>query len=123
VPAIHLEKAMGKQRKGLGYAELIRLKRMYGVSAAAFLVRLRHLDIIDASTLAYAFQTFARGWRRQEPEGLEAADLRGTQETPRRFERLCYWALAEKLISLAKASELLQRPLTQIETAMQGPAG
>jgi transcriptional regulator with XRE-family HTH domain len=123
VPAAHLEREMGKQRRGLGYAELIQLKRMYRVSAAAFLVRLRHLDIIDESTLVYAFQTFARGWRREEPEGLEEADQRGTQESPRRFERLCYWALAEKLISLGKACELLQRPLQQIEDAMKGPAG
>jgi Zn-dependent peptidase ImmA (M78 family)/DNA-binding XRE family transcriptional regulator len=123
VPSAHLEREMGKQRKGLGYAELIQLKRMYRVSAAAFLVRLRHLDIVDASTLAYAFQTFARSWRREEPEGLEDTGQKGTQEPPRRFERLCYWALAEKLISLSKASELLQRPVTQIETAMKGPAG
>jgi len=123
VPAAHLEREMGKHRRGLGYAELIQLKRMYRVSAAAFLVRLRHLDIIDESTLAYAFQTFARSWRREEPEGLEDAGQKGAQEPPRRFERLCYWALAEKLISLSKASELLQRPLTQIETAMKGPAG
>lgn len=123
MPAAHLEREMGKHRRGLGYAELIQLKRMYRVSAAAFLVRLRHLDIIDESTLAYAFQTFARSWRREEPEGLEDADHRGTHEPPRRFERLCYWALAEKLISLGKASELLQRPLTQVENAMKGPAG
>ena len=123
VPSAHLEREMGKHRRGLGYAELIQLKRMYRVSAAAFLVRLRHLAIIDESTLAYAFQTFARSWRREEPEGLEEAGQKGTQEPPRRFERLCYWALAEKLISLSKASELLQRPLTQIETAMKGPAG
>jgi Zn-dependent peptidase ImmA (M78 family)/transcriptional regulator with XRE-family HTH domain len=123
VPSAHLEREMGKHRRGLGYAELIQLKRMYRVSAAAFLVRLRHLDIIDESTLAYAFQTFARSWRREEPEGLEEAGQKGTQEPPRRFERLCYWALAEKLISLSKVSELLQRPLTQIETAMKGPAG
>ena len=44
-------------------------------------------------------------------------------EPPRRFERLCYWALAEKLISPGKACELLQRPLQQIENAMKGPAG
>jgi hypothetical protein len=123
VPAAHLEREMGKQRRGLGYAELIQLKRMYRVSAAAFLVRLRHLDIIDASTLAYAFQTFARSWRREEPEGLEEASQKGTEEPPRRFERLCYWALAEKLVSLSKVSELLQRPVTQIESAMKGPAG
>src|SRR5262245_40587614 len=123
VPEAHLQREIGKHRKGLGYYELIQLKRMYRVSAATFLVRLRRLDIIDESTLAYAFQTFARGWRKVEPEELEDADQRGSREPPRRFERLCYWALAEKLISPSKASELLQRPLQQIEEAMQGPAG
>ena len=96
---------------------------MYRVSAAAFLVRLERLGIIDEATLAYAFQTFAQGWRREEPEELEEPDRRGTQEPARRFERLCYRALAEKLISSSKASELLKCPLQQIESAMKGPAG
>jgi transcriptional regulator with XRE-family HTH domain len=123
IPEAHLKREIGKHRKGIGYAELIQLKRMYRVSAAAFLVRLERLEIIDASTLAYAFQTFARGWRREEPEPLEASDQQGTRELPQRFERLCYWALAEKLISPSKASELLQQPLTTIEYAMKGPTG
>jgi Zn-dependent peptidase ImmA (M78 family)/DNA-binding XRE family transcriptional regulator len=122
VPEAHLKREIGKHRKGLGYSELIQLKQMYRVSAAAFLVRLERLNIIDASTLAYAFQTFARGWRREEPDPLEVSDQQGTRELPRRLERLCYWALAEKLISPSKASELLQQPITTIENAMKGPA-
>jgi Zn-dependent peptidase ImmA (M78 family)/DNA-binding XRE family transcriptional regulator len=123
MPREHVEREMGEHRKGLSYCELIQLKRMYRVSAAAFLVRLKHVGIIDQSTLAYAFQTFARGWRRQEPEPLEESSQNGGRETARRFERLCYWALAEKLISPGKASELLGRPLKQIDMEMKGPAG
>ena len=123
IPEAHLEKEIGKHRQGLGYYELVELKQMYRVSAAAFLVRLERLGIIDEATLAYAFQTFAQGWRREEPEELEEPDRRGTQEPARRFERLCYRALAEKLISPSKASELLKCPLQQIERAMKGPAG
>jgi Zn-dependent peptidase ImmA (M78 family)/DNA-binding XRE family transcriptional regulator len=123
VPRAHLEREMGEHRRGLGYYELSQLKRMYRVSAAAFLVRLKHIGIIDEATMAYAFRTFARTWRREEPEPLEASGQEGTRELAQRFERLCYWALAEKLISLGKASELLQRPLRQIESAMKGPVG
>ncbi len=123
VPRAHLEREIGKHRKGFGYYELSQLKRMYRVSAAAFLVRLKHIDIINESTMAYAFRTFARGWRREEPEPLEASGQEGTRERARRYERLCYWALAEKLISSGKASELLQCPLSQIESAMKGPVG
>jgi Zn-dependent peptidase ImmA (M78 family) len=46
VPAAHLAREMGKQRRGLGYSELIQLKRMYRVSAAAFLMRLRRTQAI-----------------------------------------------------------------------------
>jgi Zn-dependent peptidase ImmA (M78 family)/DNA-binding XRE family transcriptional regulator len=121
-PRDHLVREIGGRRKALGYQELIQLKRMYRVSAAALLVRLRQVGVIDESTLSYAFQTFARGWRASEPAPLEGSGLEGQQESPRRFERLCYWALAERLISPGKASELLQQPLAKIEQAMKGPA-
>lgn len=123
VPRNHLVREIGKHRKALGYQELIQLKRMYRVSAATLLVRLRQVGVIDQSTLAYAFQTFARGWRKSEPEPLEVEGEEGKHEVPRRFERLCYWALAEKLIEPGKACELLQKPLADIEQGLKGPAG
>jgi len=122
VPREHLIREIGKSRNAIGYQELIQLKRMYRVSAATLLVRLRQVGVIDQSTLAYAFQTFARGWRKEEPEPLEVKGEEGERETPRRFDRLCYWALAERLISPGKASELLQQPLAVIEQGMKGPA-
>ena len=122
VPRDHLVREIGKHRNALGYHELIQLKRMYRVSAAALLVRLGQVGVIDRSTLAYAFQTFARGWRRNEPHPLEDPGQEGQYELPRRFERLCYWALAEKLIGQSKACELLQQPLADIEQGLKGPA-
>jgi Zn-dependent peptidase ImmA (M78 family) len=123
MPRDHLVREMGENRKALGYEELIQLKRMYRVSAAAFLVRLKQIGVIDDSTLAYAFQTFAKGWRSAEPAPLEEADeQKGTDELPLRFERLCYRALAEKLITPGKAAELLRQPLEAIDRGLKGPA-
>lgn len=122
VPRGHLIREIGTHRRALGYRELIELKHMYRVSAVALLVRLKQLGVIDQSTLAYAFQTFARGWRNEEPEPLEGPDEKGEHELPRRFERLCYRALAEKLITPGKAAELLEQPLAEIETGLKGPA-
>ncbi len=122
IPQEHLVKEIGKHRNALGYKELIGLKRMYRVSAAALLVRLKQLGVINESTLSYAFQTYARKWRKMEPEPLEGSGQEGTFELPRRFERLCYRALAEKLISLGKAAELLQQPVSEIEEGLKGPA-
>lgn len=121
MPAEHLLREAGKRRNALGYRELVDLKRLYRVSGAALLVRLRQLDVISEAILVYAFQSIARGWRTQEPEELEPAETRGLQEPAQRFERLCYRALAEELISTAKASELLRRPIPEVELGLKGP--
>lgn len=121
MPRDHLLREVGKQRNALGYRELIGLKRLYRVSAAALLVRLRQLDVITEATLVYAFQTIARGWRTQEPEPLETNEDSGLWERPRRFERLCYRALAEGFVSLTKSAELLRLPVLDVEAGLKGP--
>jgi len=121
MPRDHLRREAGKHRNALGYNELIELKRLYRVSGAALLVRLQQLEIISESTLVYAFQSVARGWRTQEPQELEPAGERGKRERALRFERLCYRALAEGLISLSKAAELLRLPVPEVEAGLKGP--
>jgi len=121
MPREHLLQEVGKHRNALGYRELIGLKRLYRVSGAALLMRLRQLGVINESTLVYAFQSLARGWRTAEPEPLESNERRGQWERPRRFERLCYRALAEGLISIPKAAELLRVPVADVEAGLKGP--
>src|ERR1019366_6283542 len=103
----------------LGYSEIVDLKHVYRVSGMALLMRLRQLDVISESTLIYAFQTVARGWRIQEPQEFEKLAKRGHEERARRFERLSYRALAEGLISLNKAAELLRLPVAQVEAGLK----
>ncbi len=121
MPREHLEQEVGKHRNRLGYKEIMDLKRLYRVSGAALLVRLRDIGIISDSILIYSFQTVARNWRTEEPEQLEHPDCRGEREKPRRFERICYRALAEGLISLTKAAELLRSPIEDVEAGLKGP--
>jgi Zn-dependent peptidase ImmA (M78 family)/transcriptional regulator with XRE-family HTH domain len=121
MPAEHLHREVGIRRKSFGWQEVIELKRLYRVSGAAMLMRLRQLDVISESTLIYAWQTVARGWRTQEPEPLEGPNEIGKHERAHRFERLCYRALAEDLISLSKASELLREPIEEVEQRLKGP--
>jgi Zn-dependent peptidase ImmA (M78 family) len=123
MPREHLLREVGKQRNALGYKELIDIKRLYRVSGAALLMRLRQVGVINESILTYAFQTIARGWRTQEPEELEPGPERGQRERPLRFERLCYRALAEDFVSLSKAAELLRIPLPKVEAGLKGPQG
>ena len=84
-------------------------------------MRCERLGILSPSALAYAFQIFAKGWRTAEPEPLELPEQQGMLEAPERFEQLCYRALAEGLISLPKAAELLRQPVSVIAEAIEGP--
>jgi len=117
----HLLREVGKQRQALGYKELIGLKKLYRVSGATVLMRLRQVGIISEATLVYAFQTIARGWRTQEPEELEPPNIRGQRERAVRFDRLCYRTLAEGMNSVDKAAELLRLPLPEDELGLKGP--
>jgi Zn-dependent peptidase ImmA (M78 family) len=121
MPRAHLIHEIGAHRQLPSYRELIDLKRMYRVSGAALLVRLRDLGIIAPAVLTYAFQTVARGWRSQEPEELEPQKERGQREAPRRLPRLCMRAVSEKLISPAKAADLLREPVQRVEEELRGP--
>ena len=121
IPRDHLEREAGERRNHFGYNELIDLKRLYCVSGVALLVRLKNIGIISEAIMVYAFQSIARGWRTQEPVELEPDNKRGQRERPYRFERLCYRALAEGLISLSKAAELLRLPIDEVERGLKGP--
>lgn len=116
----HLKKEIGSHRNIVSYPELIQLKRLYRVSAAAMLMRFKQAGILSDSAVAYAFQTFAKPWRKVEPRPLEEGENQGKYEVPKRFQRLCYWALSERLISPSKASEFLQIPFHEVEQVIKG---
>lgn len=107
---------VGQRRHAFGYAEIIEIKRMYGVSAAALIVRLRDLGVITEGTLQTVFRGIGRTWRKAEPEPLPE------NEEPRRFQRLVLRALAEDIISLPKAAELLRKSTGEVSRIMSGPA-
>lgn len=113
----HLMKEFGERRSAIGVSEVMGLKRLYRISAAAFLVRLEQVGMLDQAAIQYAFRTFANPWRTKEPLPLPPQG-----EQARRFERLVYRAAAEDMISLSKAVELLRIPLVEVERGLKGPA-
>lgn len=117
MPADHLTQQVGKHRNGFGVAELMSTKLIYRTAATALLIRFRDLGIISPAHCTAIFQTTARHWRKREPHPLNP-DL--PIEQPQRFRRLCYRALAEKLISLSKAADLLQERVAKIAQEMRG---
>ncbi|WP_026868041.1 helix-turn-helix domain-containing protein [Hyphomicrobium zavarzinii] len=123
VPADHLRQEIGECRHGVAYQEIKRLKHYYGVSASSMLMRLLQVGILSESVVAYAFRTTARSWRTEEPDPIKDGIGLGDFEKPRRFERLVYRALAEKLISPIRAAELISKPLSEVEIGLRGPQG
>lgn len=123
VPADHLRVEVSGARDALPpHNELVRLKHLYGVAAAAMLMRLRDIGVLSDNTVAYAFQTYARAWRSVEPQPLDRSPHWVRLERPTRFERSVYWALADRMISLPRAAELLRRPVAEVERDVRGPA-
>ena len=65
---------------------------MFGISAAALVMRMRDLGIITEATLRDIFSGIGSSWRKNEPCPLKRT------ESPRCFRRLCLRALAENEI-------------------------
>ena len=123
VPAVHLKEVAGKHRRHMTYHELMSLKRLYGVSAAAMLVRLGQVNILSQAFIKNAFCSFARTWRKAEPEPMRDDEGFGSFERPQRFERLVWRAIGEQMIAPIRVAQLLRMPLSSVERAIQGPRG
>lgn len=119
MPAETLRAEIGKFRKSMGWSELFELKRYFGVSVQALTYRCKDIGIFNNSLFQQLFDEFnRRGWRTypyKEPFAIEKG------EEPTRFHRLCYRALAEKLISEAKAAELLGLSVHELVQLMDEP--
>jgi Zn-dependent peptidase ImmA (M78 family)/DNA-binding XRE family transcriptional regulator len=93
-------------------AELLNAKRRHGVSMALALRRLKDLNLLtDAGYQGMNIQFSTNGWRKSEPEPL-------LPEQPRRFESMVYRALAEDLISLPRAAELMQCSVADLDPGL-----
>ncbi|NPV81897.1 MAG: ImmA/IrrE family metallo-endopeptidase [Firmicutes bacterium] len=116
VPQAAARKELGQQRHNLSHYELHLLKHKYGLSMQGWIYRSKDLGIISERVFKSLFRLFKqRGWHLQEP-----GDALPPEE-PKYMERLVMRALAEDLISVSRAAELLGKPLDQLrqEVAMQ----
>lgn len=112
VPAETARRELGEHRRKLDFQELEILKRKHGLSMQAWICRAADLGIIEASYCKTLLATMsARGWRRREPMELEAS------ERPRKLKQLVLRALAEGLLSQARAERILPGIGRELEPA------
>ena len=118
MPAETLRAEIGKHRRSIGWSELFDLKGIFGVSVQALTYRCKDLGIFGNSLFRQLFNEFnRRGWR--SPPYREPGAMNG--EEPKRFERLCFRALAEDAISESKAAELLGHSVHELLRLMDEP--
>ena len=106
MPADVVRAEVGAQRSAISIGELVAIKERFGVSVQAIAYRCLDLGIIDRKAFSFLFKEFTkRGWRKKPFE--EPARIPPEYEEPKRFERLCYRALAEGVIGESRAAEML----------------
>ncbi len=120
MPAETLRAEIGKRRNSMGWDELFDLKRIFGVSVQALTYRCKDLGIFSNRLYRLLFEEFARRrWSSppyHEPHAMLA-------EQPRRFNRLCFRALAEGAISEGRAAELVRTSVRELSRRMEEPPG
>jgi Zn-dependent peptidase ImmA (M78 family) len=119
MPAEALWSNVGRHRSSIGWGELFALKQLFRASVQAIVYRCGDLGIFQPSLTQRLFQEFSRLGYRSAPN-YEPHHLRA--ETPERFGRLCYRALAEGAISEPKAAELLNITVHELNKRMEAPA-
>ena len=118
MPAEKLRIDIGNHRSSISWGELIEIKRIYGVSLLALVNRCKELGIINTKLSQNLLNVIRnRGWRYGSSE--EPGTI--SRVRPMRFERLCFRALSEGVISEAKASELLGQSVAELNSQMDIP--
>ena len=119
MPAEVLRSEIGKHRSSISIGELVELKAVFGVSAQAVAHRCKDLGIMGPTLYSNLIKEFVdRGWRRSLQEQLKPLP----PEKSTRFDRLCFRALVEDVISRSRAAELLGVSVRELDRRMDLPA-
>lgn len=114
-----LFRRLGKVRTALSLGELLELKAFFRVSVSMLAVRCKQLGIIGQA----AFNRLWGAMVRMKWVGKVAVEPNPfAPEVPTRMERLCLRAVMEEAMSGAKAGELLQISVRELDARLS-PAG
>lgn len=110
---------LGQHRTSISIGELAELKKIFKVSIASLVVRCAQLGVLPKAAYGRLWgQIRVLGWNSQasnEPNAFPP-------EVPQRMERLCLRAVAEDAISEARAAELLNISVRELDRRLMGQA-
>ena len=105
---------LGMNRKDISLQELQDIQQQFGISIDALMYKARELNIITERR--YRTYCIKKNQTAKFKEGVEKS--RYKQEGSNRFVRLVYRALASEIISISKASVLLNTPIDAIRNQL-----
>ena len=110
---------LGNHRTSISLGELAELKKLFKVSIASLVVRCSQLGVLPKAAYGRLWaQIRGLGWNgpaSTEPNPFPA-------EVPQRMERMCMRAVAEGAISEARAAELLNISVRELDRRLMGQA-
>lgn len=110
LPEKALVQEIGNSRSRLELMELGNIKKQYGISMQAIVMRANVCGIVGDKYKKEFFDLFeSNGWKSDEPINYNNNEESG------RFEQLIYRALAEELISISKAATLMNLSLQEFK--------
>ena len=113
-PKTALIKELGAKRSKLHVQELAALKKEFGISMQAIVMRAAACNIVNEQYRRSFFTMMDQmNWRVDEP-----AEYTG-EERSNRFDQLIYRALAEEQVSMSKAASLKNVSLAEFRSALQ----
>lgn len=114
LPEETIKAELGEHRNKLSSLELGNIKKQYGISMQAIVMRAKDCNIInDHYTKQFFFLIKQMNWRVDEP-----VEYQGVEES-NRFEQLLFRALIEDQISMSKAASLSNQSLAEFKKEHQ----
>ena len=113
MPRKAFETEWGGFRRRISLEELKDLKRRWGMSIAAMMLRANELGLLDPPLYQRFLIAYkAKGWHRGEPGAYPGV------EVSHRFEQLVLRAASENLITMSKAAALLNQPQADLRNLL-----
>jgi Zn-dependent peptidase ImmA (M78 family)/DNA-binding XRE family transcriptional regulator len=114
LPEETIREELGQHRNKLSINELGNIKKQYGISMQAVVMRAKDCGIInDHYTKQFFFLIKQMNWKVDEP-----VEYQGVEES-NRFEQLLFRALIEDQISMSKAASLSNQSLAEFKKEHQ----
>ncbi len=114
LPEETIKAELGEHRNKLSTLELANIKKQYGISMRAIVMRAKDCGIINEHYTKQFFFLFKQmNWRIDEPY-----DYSGVEES-NRFEQLLFRALIEEQVSMSKAASLNNQSLAEFKKRHQ----